>query len=164
MRFLRHAYFKPIQSWVLHVGFQVLLPIFPSYKQFQQLMSLTNWASGCTQNSVEKSMCSILCILNKPIAALKVIVCWEPTSPVFLVWNLQRLNVQVFLNILGAEPEQFLPFPSGCKVPYVKCTTVMQNVLLIKVLYSFSLKSINTGLFPEMTEEFTWVFGLGLCP
>ena len=58
---------------------------------------------------------------TSPLQPWKVIVCWEPTSPVFLVWNLQRLNVQVFLNILGAEPEQFLPFPSGCKVPYVKC-------------------------------------------
>lgn len=109
LRFLRHAYFKPIQSWVLQVGFQVLLPIFPSHKQF------------CTQNSVEKSMYLFPSVFStSPLQPWKVIVCWEPTPPVFLVWNLQGLNVQMFLNILGAEPAQFLPFPSGCKIPYVK--------------------------------------------
>lgn len=61
------------------------------------------------------------CILNKLIAALKSNCVLRTIPPVFLVWNLQGLNVQMFLNILDAEPEQFLPFPSGCRVPYVKC-------------------------------------------
>lgn len=102
---------------------------------------------------------------TSPLQPWESIVCWEPTSPVFLIWNLQRLNVPGVSEHSWCRTRTISSISLWMQSPtYVKCNnshakcTAYQSASLI-----FPWR-VNTGLFPEMTEEFTWVFGLGLCP